>query len=681
MANSLDSSDTSSNYSVIRVSRDGEFALAKDESTSRYRVYGIGEKNVLSFMSESDDLASLAVESGWRRAASEEVGALTASIQIDVDGDGDFDEPGDINIDTDDSVSKPFRAPQAVKEAILDALDRGFGDLVDTDVVVTAERIALDDAVSVADVQWILDFFNGQSGMIDLHGGFAGKRWAEKILGTCEEDSTEPEDGGSFDYEPYARYDFEGSPLKFFACGQEAGSTLSDSLVGIDFDEMTVFVWDHGFRQLSSVEFDDFEAPSVILIDPETASFLAKSLDDNPNEPCDILDACPDERNLFDMAEPDLDYEEMDRVFSIIADATGYSPAERSHNAKRQMRNTGGMFDGAQIEEDEHLGEAFKKAELRDNPPIISDAKARIDKFLENAVTASAAEFADAGDSQITSMPSPDPSLPAQSGTANKLEGPAAEPGGSVMYFAIVDPNDATAVLEMVAITKDSDGNPAAWVRQKGQWVSDPNTLAKLQSATPPPVVELDAPDPALDVIKQVDEHAKKTGKFPTDAVPGTTASIMDAEDLVAAVEVFSGLHEDEQIGAKHYIRRRARALNRMDLIPLEWRSFDPTEAALIDAQTSDLFGPHGEVLVAAGHPIKGHEGVNKLRDYWCFGKGAAKIRWGTPGDLTRAHTHLAKFVGDRAWALAQSYHQHIFGMSNTKHDKLTGQYVSHGKK
>lgn len=673
--NSLGSTDNAG-FSVVRISRDGEFALAKNDA-GIFRVYGLGSKT--SLISESSDLLELTVESGWRRAASEEVEALTASIVYDEDGD-----PIGTDLEEED-VATPFRAPQAVRETIIMAM-QALGDEMGTHDAAVAERIAYADGVSVADVQWIANFFETVSNNVNLHGGFKGQKWAEKILGAPEDQPVDlDEDGGSFDYEPYAKYDFAGSNLKFYGCGQHEGLTLCDALIGIDYDEMCIYVWDHGFEPLTQSELDAFEAPAVILIDPDTASFLAKALDTNPNDPVNILDTCPEERNLFDMAEPDLDYDEMDRLFSIIADATGYSPSERSHNAKRQMRNTGGMFDGAQIEEEERLGSGYKKATIKDNPPIISDAKARIDQFLEKAVkshSSASALTADAGDSQITSMPDPDPSLPPQSGTDNKLEGEAAEPNGSVMYFAIVDPNDSTAVLELVAITKNGEGKPEAWTRQKGQWVIDQKTLDQLQSATPPPVVELDAPEPALSVIKQVDEHGDKAGTFPTDAVPGTTASIMDAEDLVSSVERFSSLDESEQVMAKHYIRRRARALNRMDLIPREWREFDATEASLVESETADFFGPRGEVLTAAGGSHgRLHGNAAQLKRYWTVGPGAAKIMWGTPGDLTRAHSHLAKFVGpDRAWGLAQTYHEAVFHMSNTKHDKLTGQYVSHKK-
>jgi hypothetical protein len=68
--------------------------------------------------------------------------------------------------------------------------------------------------------------------------------------------------------------------------------------------------------------------------------------------------------------------------------------------------------------------------------------------------------------------------------------------------------------------------------------------------------------------------------------------------------------------------------------------------------------------------------------NYWAHGKGAAKIRWGTKGDLTRAHRHLSKYVGPKlAWGLAQNLHKRVFGVINIVHDRATGQYEGRGKR
>jgi hypothetical protein len=52
---------------------------------------------------------------------------------------------------------------------------------------------------------------------------------------------------------------------------------------------------------------------------------------------------------------------------------------------------------------------------------------------------------------------------------------------------------------------------------------------------------------------------------------------------------------------------------------------------------------------------------TERLMTYWIEGEGAAKIRWGTPGDFERCVTHLRKYVRD-AEGLCSNLHQRATG-------------------
>ena len=54
---------------------------------------------------------------------------------------------------------------------------------------------------------------------------------------------------------------------------------------------------------------------------------------------------------------------------------------------------------------------------------------------------------------------------------------------------------------------------------------------------------------------------------------------------------------------------------------------------------------------------------ANSLENYWKHGEGAAKIRWGTPGDWTRCERHLDGKVGsERAKRICAQWHMERVG-------------------
>lgn len=58
-----------------------------------------------------------------------------------------------------------------------------------------------------------------------------------------------------------------------------------------------------------------------------------------------------------------------------------------------------------------------------------------------------------------------------------------------------------------------------------------------------------------------------------------------------------------------------------------------------------------------------GDGNAEKLRRYWTIGPGAAKIRWGTPGDFTRCVKELDKYMPGRAEGYCQLLHKRATGM------------------
>jgi hypothetical protein len=185
------------------------------------------------------------------------------------------------------------------------------------------------------------------------------------------------------------------------------------------------------------------------------------------------------------------------------------------------------------------------------------------------------------------------------------------------MYFAVVSPDDASAVMDLVALVPENGTStePIAYKRKDKQWIPDEQIVRDLKSATPPPVVPLDAS--ILDnILKQVDGLVEVT----------------------ASGVIVASLLSDSPIDLPK-------------LSPFEELSIE--EYALLEKFA----------LQAAGGADRNRGNAEELRRYWTRGKGAAKIRWGTPGDWTRCVRQLSKYMGPRAKGYCQLRHKEVTGV------------------
>lgn len=83
------------------------------------------------------------------------------------------------------------------------------------------------------------------------------------------------------------------------------------------------------------------------------------------------------------------------------------------------------------------------------------------------------------------------------------------------IYMAVVDADDPQAVLNLISLVPASDKStaPMVYSRKDGKWVRDQQTLADLNSPTPPPVVPLDS-ETLNDVLSQVDNSQTITASL-----------------------------------------------------------------------------------------------------------------------------------------------------------------------
>ena len=172
-------------------------------------------------------------------------------------------------------------------------------------------------------------------------------------------------------------------------------------------------------------------------------------------------------------------------------------------------------------------------------------------------------------------------------------------PNGAVVV-AIVDSVDKDAVLEMLAVAP----GPKTYRRHDGAWQEDPAWIQVLASVRPPTMVKLE-PEQIAGVSAQVDE-----------ATTGQT--------FEAFKESQRGRYQS--ISASAYVT-------------------ELQEEAVQRAVDLNL-----ALLAVAGRELtpKDKAATEKLRRYWLYGKGAAKIRWGTPGAWRRCYRNLVKHLGPR---------------------------------
>lgn len=53
---------------------------------------------------------------------------------------------------------------------------------------------------------------------------------------------------------------------------------------------------------------------------------------------------------------------------------------------------------------------------------------------------------------------------------------------------------------------------------------------------------------------------------------------------------------------------------------------------------------------------------TERLKKYWAEGEGAAKIRWGVPGDFDRCVTEVTKYMGEKAKGYCANLHKRATG-------------------
>jgi hypothetical protein len=156
-------------------------------------------------------------------------------------------------------------------------------------------------------------------------------------------------------------------------------------------------------------------------------------------------------------------------------------------------------------------------------------------------------------------------------------------------------------------------------------------------------------------------------------ALPDGSYPIRNTQDLKNAIRAYGRSKPGNRGKVKRHIMKRAIGLNKEEIIPENWKgaasNLDELVATMKTRSTFAAASLNNNIT-AAGGADRNRGNAETLRRYWVHGKGAAKIRWGAPGDWKRCVRHLSKYMGPRAKGYCQLRHKEALGIYTSTHAK-----------
>ena len=581
-----------------------------------------------------------------------------------------------------------FNVPKTLRDSIKDALTTDRDHLLPHELSI-AEEIASGKVVYKEHIEWLQEFFSSIDVQYLLHGGDDARQWLDKV----DSPSSVVASG------------FSGrDEWVFFVTGPDENATLAEAVYSIDPKTEHLYSWNGAWTDLGSVFDSKVERPFIMEVDFTTAKGVAEwSMSKRKSEKSiDIRLLDPVEYNIYRKAEFALDYKILDRVTDFITVDTGEDPSllrERSKNAQKQARDGSGRFGPTSGPSDaKPAGTADPAAPARavdadgNKPETKESKKARLSEKYEDALKQLDAAKTD-DEAVQERIDSTKVRATLEEGTANSPQpsdefleefrrGEAEEvdnrdeknrpkttfadeasyepdpdaiqptdisglPESSRAFVAIVDKDDHNAVLNLAVLAK-VEAKVYAFVRMNSAWYSAPELLTKFESTDPPFLVKLEDEAQIGSVIEQIDsgdlgaedreEEEAIAAAMKSYEISGDGADARDAVILAS----LTGNH---------------RLLTRDVIIA--------SGLGLLDSRSVD---DYGTILASAGD-LEGSDvfesdyaAARRLKRYWLHGPGAAKIRWGSPGDWRRCVRHLSKYMGPRAKGYCQLRHKDANG-------------------
>lgn len=514
-----------------------------------------------------------------------------------------------------------------------------------------------------------------------LWGGDAGQRWASAIV---ERENKKAMTAGAFDFIDSVDEILEHTPETYasdvdaFKMAHEldpfvgpefmARVRLDDSgidrLYKIDIDGQ-VYLWDgscwdnmghvdgdvYAYDRALDDVYDTCEKTHV-LIDPSSAVVISAFLQERPFQPVTLDEIDPEEADLMSSGLMDEDFSTIDRVMVAAGEPVSatdgtYTPEERAKNTKSQPRDSKGLF--VQVGTKIVVGEDVKRG--KGTITSVNEDNGTVSVQLDNGNTVDV-----------------DP----------KLTRPLTEQDVAAESAPVISEIDKPNLSGIV-------GDPVELTREPVARLSEPlepmtaDEVHSLIEEFPKYVQEqraTTAPVTAAADGEVTPDKSDVTPKYLALVSPDDKAAVMD---LVAVVPASKTSPQPAV-----YVRQQTKWVKN-DQILMDLKS--PTPPPVIQLKDKEILDDVlvqvdknspikasaydfsvfwqkvVDPLLAAGGLDRNRGNAEELRQYWTHGKGAAKIRWGTPGDWTRCVRNLAKYMGPRAKGYCQLRHKEATGV------------------
>lgn len=490
-----------------------------------------------------------------------------------------------------------------------------------------------------------------------------------------------------------------------------------------------VSVWDDGdWDTFGNVDGDiaffdrmiddqlDVGAHSHILIDPESAFVLSAHLQQKPFGSVTVEDIDPEEAELVLSALDDMDWDLVDAALLAAGEAPlsdkggsnkdgNYTPKERSEKAKKQVRDKGGKFAamGSRVVVG---GKPEYSGNITGINPDTQSVTIKMDNGNEVDVPANltekAADYAPAATGGQNTQPI-------------NMAGILGEPR------APIDRPDVRLPNALPALTPDqlrkALGDFPAWVksqRDQQQAPSEkdtikPKTKEQIQAENKKTTADIEKasgvkindkrgdlrqhplfkdtlnkkPEYSLYYTPPMSAAATKTAEKAmtpeTSDVQPVYMAIVSPEDPRAVFDLVAMVPASASSTSPITYKREDAKWVRDDQILADLTSATPPPVVPLDGDNLiDTLQQIDKAVTAAGYAEFAKGGLDKnrgkaekLRRYWVYGRGAAKIRWGTPGDWSRCVRHLAKYMGPRAKGYCNLRHHDAIHMWPATHAKV----------